>query len=94
MASARGLDNLTAIVDWNNLQACGRFDDLAQGVNMAGTWRSFGWHIEECDGHDYQAIVEKLEQENFSGRPRVLLCRTIKGKGVSFMEDDLEWHYR
>ena len=58
-------------------------------------WRSFGWAVKEIDGHDFGQIVPALESAPFEpGRPSMIVAHTVKGKGVSFMEDDLEWHYR
>lgn len=94
LAAAQGLDNLNAIVDWNNLQACGRWDELSRGSQMADMWQAFGWHVVELDGHNYQKMTDSFNQENMSRKPRVFLCRTVKGKGIDFMENNLEWHYR
>jgi transketolase len=94
LASAGRLDNLTAIVDCNELQACGSCRDISAGTELADCWRGFGWEVDEADGHDYRGLVETLGRAATPGRPRVVLCRTVKGKGVGFMEGDLEWHYR
>lgn len=94
LASATGLDNLIAIVDQNGLQACGACDDISPGIDLAGNWRSFGWEVEEADGHNYPELVTILKKATKAGSPRVVLCHTVKGKGVDFMEGDLEWHYR
>ncbi len=87
------LDNLTAIVDQNALQSFGRVSDVLALEPFADKWRAFGWDVEELDGHDHQALSRALGAAA-RGRPRVLLARTSKGKGVSFMEDQLLWHYR
>jgi transketolase len=94
LASAGCLDNLVAIVDGNGLQACGTCDEISPGSRLADCWRSFGWEVAEADGHDYRELVHALGCPGVVGRPRVLLCRTVKGKGIDFMEGDLEWHYR
>lgn len=94
LARAASLDNLVAIVDVNGLQACGKYEDISSDVGLADCWKSFGWDVTEADGHDYQELVDILKQKSASCRPQALLCRTIKGKGVDFMEGDLEWHYR
>lgn len=94
LASAGGLDNLTAIVDCNALQACGTCGEISPGTELADCWRGFGWEVTETDGHDYPELVRLLGRPALSGRPRALLCHTVKGKGVDFMEGDLEWHYR
>jgi transketolase len=94
LASSADLDNLTAIVDMNNLQACGQCSDISPHVNLIGCWQNFGWQTAEIDGHDYAALTRELGQSNVSGKPRVFFCHTTKGKGIDFMERDLEWHYR
>lgn len=94
LASAAGLDNLTAIVDMNGLQACGHCIDISPQVNLQGCWRGFGWDVIEADGHDYLELVRVLGRPAKLGSPRVVLCHTLKGKGIDFMEGDLEWHYR
>jgi transketolase len=94
LASAGNLDNLVAIVDGNSLQACGRTDDISPGTILSDCWSGFGWEVEEADGHDYRELVRVLGRPAGSGRPRAILCRTVKGKGIGFMEGDLEWHYR
>lgn len=93
-SSAHCLDNLTAIVDMNGLQACGECCDISGGVSLPGCWTSFGWHVEEVDGHDFKLLKDVFSRPNTSGKPRVVICKTIKGKGIDFMENDLEWHYR
>ena len=94
LASAGGLDNLVAIVDCNDLQACGTCEEVSPGIRLADCWRGFGWEVDEADGHDYRELVDVLSRPAVTGRPRVVLCRTVKGKGIDFMEGDLEWHYR
>jgi len=94
LASAGNLDNLVAIVDVNGLQACGACDVVSPGTVLADCWRGFGWEVEQADGHDYRELVQVLGRRTATGKPRVVLCDTVKGKGVDFMEGDLEWHYR
>jgi len=94
LARAGNLDNLVAIVDGNGLQACGRYDDISPGGTLAECWKSFGWEVAKADGHNYGELVDTLSQAAGNGLPRVVLCRTTKGKGFDFMEGDLEWHYR
>ncbi len=85
------LDNLMVFIDHNNLQGYGRATELVSFYPIKDKWESFGWEVYEIDGHDHEVIekVAKLE----SKRPKVIICKTIKGKGVSFMEDQLIWHY-
>jgi transketolase len=94
-AAGRRLDGLVAIVDYNKLQAMGRSDEVTALAPLADKWRAFGWGTRELDGHDLAAVVAALDTLPFeSGRPSAIVAHTVKGKGVSFMEDDLEWHYR
>jgi transketolase len=96
MASAKWrADNLCAIVDFNGLQLDGRNDEIMPLGDVAAKFRAFDWHIIECDGHDMAAIRQSLaEARRTSGRPSVIIARTTKGKGVSFMEDQVGWHGR
>jgi transketolase len=94
LASSGGLDNLVAVVDWNGLQACGACSDVSPRIHLPDCWKAFGWDVVEADGHDYDELVTVLSRPNTSSKPRVVFCRTVKGKGVDFMEGDLEWHYR
>ena len=94
-AAGRQLDNLAVIVDYNKLQAMGRSNEVTALGPLAEKWRAFGWATREIDGHDMGAVVEALESVPFKARrPTAIVAHTVKGKGVSFMEDDLEWHYR
>jgi len=94
LAAAQELPNLNAIIDWNNLQACGSWSNISKGSDMIKSWQAFGWETVELSGHDYLAMVAHFNASNTSNKPRVFLCHTIKGKGVDFMENNLEWHYR
>jgi transketolase len=93
-ASKFALDNLTAIVDWNELQLMGTLVETMPLPSFSETWRSFGWEAVEIDGHDLAAIVDALQAPRKAGIPRVILAHTTKGKGVSFMENKVEWHAR
>lgn len=89
------LDGLLAIVDANGQQGMGRTRDIVDLEPLPDKWRAFGWSVREIDGHDMAAIVEILDALPFErGRPSVVIARTVKGKGVSFMEDEVLWHYR
>jgi len=89
------LDNLVAIIDYNKIQSFGRVTEVLGLEPLADKWRSFGWVVRELDGHDHVRIRGELRAVPFTpGRPSVLVAHTIKGKGVSFMEDQLLWHYR
>jgi len=92
-APAQRLDGLIAIIDYNGWSAMGR-TDLAMNP-FAEKWRAFGWSVKEIDGNDLAAVASVLSALPFEpGRPSAVIARTVKGKGVSFMENDLEWHYR
>lgn len=87
------LDNLTVIVDHNKLQAMDALETIVHMKPFADKWRAFGWNVVEIDGHDYDEIREALLIRK-SGKPTVIIADTIKGKGVSFMENVPIWHYR
>jgi transketolase len=86
------LANLVAIIDYNKIQSFGRVADVLDLEPFADKWRSFGWEVREVDGHDHAALRTAFEEA--PRRPMALICHTVKGKGVSFMEDRLEWHYK
>ena len=85
------LANLTAIVDWNGQQAFGYAAEVMDQRNLPERWRAFGWSVQEVDGHDSDALAEALQTP--TEQPRAVLARTVFGKGVSFMERELKWHY-
>jgi transketolase len=91
-ASKLGLNNFTAVMDYNNLQGYGRVRELCSFEPVKSKWQAFGWYVIEIDGHDLRAI-ENAFKEDQEGKPKIIIARTIKGKGVSFMEDKLVWHY-
>ncbi len=94
-ASHQKLDNLTAIVDYNKVQIDGFVNDVKGIEPLAGKWRSFGWHVIEIDGHDFSAIESAYDEAlETTGKPTLILAHTVKGKGVSFMENKAEFHGR
>ncbi len=94
-APAQRLDSVVALIDYNKWQATGRSDEIMALAPLAEKWRAFGWDACEVDGHDIDALLSALRQPaDGTGRPRVIIAHTVKGKGVSFMEDDNNWHYR
>ena len=94
-AGHHGLDQLVAIVDYNKIQSFGSVKDVLDLEPLADKWRAFRWEVREVDGHDLAALRAALTRAPFQpGRPSVVIAHTIKGKGVSFMENDLLWHYR
>ena len=94
MASAQNIDNLVVIVDFNKWQATDQSAKLLGSTPFLEKWRAFGWDSVEIDGNNMLHLVEELSKENNSGKPKAIIANTIKGKGVSFMEDDNNWHYR
>lgn len=94
MASAHyRLDNLVAILDHNRLQIDGPIAEVMSPEPLAEKWRAFGWHVLQVDGHDFSQIIAALTRaKSLKGRPTMIICETIKGKGVSFMENRVEWH--
>lgn len=90
--SKLGLDNFTAIMDYNNLQGYGRAREICSFEPIKSKWQAFGWHAIEVGGHDLDAM-KRAFCEDTSGRPKIIIAHTTKGKGVSFMEDQLIWHY-
>jgi transketolase len=101
VAARYGLDNLTAILDWNGLQqygwataaGYGEIDRLAPQENPADRWRSFGWNTIATDGHDFEAVLDAFAQAKaHKNQPTVIIAKTIKGQGISYMENDFNWH--
>lgn len=89
------LDNLVACVDANGIQSLGSVREVLDLEPLADKWRAFGWHVVELDGHDHEALARGFEEAKaVRGRPTAIVARTVKGKGVSFMEGQLAWHYR
>ena len=87
------LDNLTAIVDWNGLQIDGKNEDVMTVTPVDEKFRAFGWNVISIDGHDFAQIFDAFDQARAcKGKPTVILAKTHKGKGVSFMEDQAGWH--
>ena len=87
------LDNVCGIVDYNMVQLDGMTDDIKSLGDIVGKWKTFGWNVVECDGHDIEAVLAAFKiAETTKGRPTVLIAHCIKGKGVSFMENDCAWH--
>ncbi|MBD5805124.1 Ferredoxin fas2 [Azoarcus sp. Aa7] len=94
-AAHHGLSNLTAIIDFNNLQSLDTVDNTLRLAPLADKFAAFGWAVREIDGHSHDALREALSAVPWDGkRPCMLVAHTVKGKGVSFMENKVEWHYR
>ncbi|WP_443113610.1 transketolase [Herbaspirillum seropedicae] len=95
-AAHNKLDNLVAIIDYNKIQSFGTVKEVMNLEPLADKFRAFNWDIEEVDGHSVDLLHKLLLRfkSERSGRPKCVIAHTIKGKGVSFMENDLKWHYR
>jgi transketolase len=93
-AAARHVRNLTAVIDYNKWQATDRSRDVMALEPLATKWAAFGWNTFEVDGHNLPALADILTRRPADDRPTAVIAHTVKGKGVSFMEDDNNWHYR
>ena len=94
LAAQQKLDNFTVIVDRNYHQAMGRIESVVNTEPFADKWRAFGWHVINVDDGNSHEQLKFAFDENSCGKPKVIIAKTVKGKGVSFMEDNLLWHYR
>jgi transketolase len=92
-AGHRKLNNLTVIVDRNRLQQGARVQDTNDLEPLADKWRAFGWDVADVDGHDHGALLAVLERDKGRDRPLCVIARTVKGRGISFMEDQVHWHH-
>ena len=88
------LDNVVAFVDNNNLQIDGTCDEVMPNIDLGKKFAAFGWEVYEIDGHDMEQIVATLDKirEAKNGKPKCIFAHTVKGKGVSFMENQCGWH--
>jgi len=94
-AAKHKLDNLVAVIDYNKIQALGYTEDIVQLEPLTQKWTSFGWSVMEIDGHNFEQIFKAFGNVPFEAhKPSAIIAHTVKGKGVSFMEDKLIWHYR
>lgn len=94
-AAAQKLENICVIIDYNKWQATARSNDTLMLAPLRDKWAAFGWDAHEIDGHDIGVLAQMMQRiPNGSGKPVALIANTVKGKGVSFMEDDNNWHYR
>lgn len=87
------LNNLIAIIDYNKLQATGRTNEVLNLEPLAEKWRAFGWHAQEINGHNFVELEKALTSLS-ENKPNVIIAHTIKGQGVSFIENKVLWHYR
>jgi transketolase len=93
-AAHHKLNNLTMIVDYNNLQSITTVDETLSLEPLDAKLRAFGWDVQDIDGHDPRYIFKALIRTLDAEKPTAIICRTTKGKGVSFMENKVEWHYK
>lgn len=94
-AAHHRLSNLVAIVDYNRIQGIGRTSEIVELEPFSDKWAAFGWAVREVNGHDHAGLYDALTRVPYSiDKPSVLIAHTTKGKGVSFMEDTVLWHYR
>ncbi len=92
LAAHQGLDNLTAILDNNGLQIDGQCCEVVDLGDLPAKWRSFGWEVQEVDGHDVLDICRALDRAEEASGPSMIIAHTVKGKGVSFMENNVDFH--
>jgi len=93
-AAHHKLGNLVAIIDYNKIQSLARVEDTIALEPFVDKWVSFGWEVREVDGHEHEMLKQVLAAPSTSGKPVCVIAHTIKGKGVSFMENTVLWHYR
>ena len=96
-AAQYGLDRLTAIVDYNHMQSLTTVEKTLRLEPFEDKWRDFGWNVQSVNGHDpdaLEAALKKARAADGTGKPQIILAHTVKGKGVSFMENNILWHYR
>jgi transketolase len=95
-AAHHKLDNLIAIVDYNKLQSLTSVEKTLNIEPIGDKMRAFGWSVTEVDGHNLEELVNSFEaaKEDKNNQPKIVICHTIKGKGVSFMENKVQWHYK
>lgn len=86
------LNNIIAFLDYNKLQIDGSNDEVMKSKPLDKKFKSFGWNVQEIDGHDFNQIIEAIENAKKSRKPNMIIANTIKGKGVSFMENQVSWH--
>ncbi|MGB4431165.1 MAG: transketolase, partial [Limnochordia bacterium] len=95
LASHLQLGNLIAIIDHNGLQQGAAVDETVTLGDLGAKFASFGWDVRTVDGHDHAALLQTLQRSDRSrGQPRAVIAKTIKGRGVSFMENDPKWHHK
>lgn len=94
LAGHHRLGNLMVLIDRNGIQSLAGTEQTVRLEPLADKWAAFGWAVHDVDGHNHEEIGDALERARAAVQPTVLICRTVKGKGVSFMEHQVLWHYR
>jgi len=94
-AAHHGIDNVCAVIDRNHMMGDGNTEDIASLAPLGDKWKTFNWHVISVDGHDVEALTAAFnEASSMKGKPTVVIAKTVKGKGVPFMENRPEWHDR
>lgn len=93
-ASHHELKNICVLIDNNNLQSLDTVERTLSLEPLSEKLRAFGWYVSVCDGHDHEEIYKHISDSNYSRQPSAIILKTIKGKGISFMENSVEWHYK
>jgi len=88
------LDNLIAMVDYNKIQSAGPTREICNLEPLGDKWRAFNFDVKEVDGHDVSALQKILKEPRAKGKPTIIICHTVKGKGLSFAENDPKWHHQ
>ena len=95
LAAQLKLDNLVVIIDYNKIQNFGRVEEVINLEPLSEKWRSFGWAVKETNGHDFQGLLNSFASLPMeTAKPNIVIAHTVRGKGVSFMEDKIEWYYK
>ncbi len=94
LAAHHKLDNLCLIIDYNKIQSLGATNEVLNLEPLHAKLEAFNWHVIEIDGHNHEQILDAFQRIGREGKPTVIIAHTVKGKGVSFMENRLEWHYK
>jgi transketolase len=92
--TGKKLKNIMIFIDCNKWQATAKTNEILKIEPIKDKWKSFGWKVHEINGHNFKSIDKVFNKFNKNPIPTAVICRTIKGKGISFMEDDNLWHYR
>ena len=93
-ASKQSLNNLFVLIDYNKMQSYSTTKEVLDLEPLADKWKAFGFAVDEANGHDVKQLQEKLTRSLHGSKPRVLICHTVKGKGISFAENNLKWHHK